>query len=134
MNYLLDTNICIYFLNKVSENLTRRFNAVNPGQIALCSIVKAELFYGAVKSGNPPKNLNTLHEFLSRFYSFSFDDSAAETYGRIRSCLEKAGTPIGPNDLCIAAIAITNDLTLVTHNRKEFDRVEGLKSEDWTIR
>jgi len=131
MNYLLDTNICVYFLNRRYENLTRRFSAVSPEQIAVCSVVRAELFYGALKSGNPSKNLNTLYEFLSRFHSFPFDDRAAAMYGQIRSALEKAGTPIGPNDLFIAAIAIANDLTLITHNKKEFDRVEGLKSEDW---
>ena len=131
--YLLDTNICIYFLNRRHENLTRRFKAVSPEQIAVCSLVKAELFYGAMKSGNPLKNMNVLCEFLSRFHSFPFDDSAAEAYGRIRSGLEKAGTLIGPNDLCIAAVAVANDLPLVTHNKREFGRVEGLKFEDWII-
>jgi tRNA(fMet)-specific endonuclease VapC len=80
---------------------------------------------------NPSKNLSNQQKFLTLFVSLPFDDSAAEHYGRIRSELARAGTPIGGNDVMIAAIALTHNLTLVTHNLKEFERVNGLKIEDW---
>ncbi len=129
--YLLDTNVCIQFLNKSSQKLIERMIGTDPEVIFLCSIVKAELFYGAKKSKNPLKALKTQKEFFRRFKSLPFDDSAAEVYGEIRSSLEHKGQIIGPNDLIIASIAKANDLILVTHNGKEFNRVEGLTVEDW---
>jgi tRNA(fMet)-specific endonuclease VapC len=129
--YLLDTNVCIRFLNKKSPNIKDKLRTINPGEIRICSVVKAELFYGAYKSKNLEKNLKTQREFFNRFRSLPFDDKAAETYGKIRSSLEKSGNIIGPNDLMIAAIAIANDAVLVTHNCDEFNRVEGLEFEDW---
>jgi tRNA(fMet)-specific endonuclease VapC len=113
-----------------SDHLVHRLEAEKPENIALCSIVKAELVYGSLKSGNPRKNLEILDDFFKRFKSYAFDDTAADHYGRIRTELEKSGVPIGPNDLCIAAIASANNLTLITHNTKEYERVEGLKWED----
>lgn len=133
MMYLLDTNTCIKYLNGRSEKIRQHLEAKQPQNISLCSVVKAELFYGAMKSANPEKNLAKLQPFVSRFVSLLFDDSAAEAYGRIRAELEKGGTPIGPNDLLIAAIAMVNDVTLVTNNTREFSRVNGLKFEDWEI-
>jgi len=131
MSYLLDTNTCIYFLNERSERLTRRIKSTHPKDIAVCSIVKAELYYGALKSTRAAENLRKQHEFLEKFRSFSFDDRAAEAYGRIRTRLEKSGNLIGPNDMLIAAIAIANDVTVVTHNFDEFERIENLNVEDW---
>lgn len=96
-----------------------------------CSIVKAELLYGALKSARPDRNVGRLRPFFNRFVSLPFDDASAEEYGQIRVALEMAGTPIGSNDLCIAAIARTNDLALVTHNTDEFSRVDELRLEDW---
>jgi len=133
MTYLLDTNTCIKYLNGKSENIRQRLEALQPQDIVLCSVVKAELFYGAMKSANPQKNLVKLQPFVSRFVSLPFDDEAAEVYGRIRAQLEKQGTPIGPNDLLIAAIGLANDVTVVTHNTREFSRVTGLKLEEWEI-
>lgn len=133
MRYLLDTNTCIRYLNGVSEHVKRRVEMLSPEDIVVCSIVKAELFYGAQKSRYPEQNLARQRKFLDRFFSLSFDDQTAETYGRIRSQLERAGTPIGPNDLLIAATALTYDVTLVTHNTREFVRVSGLRYEDWEI-
>jgi tRNA(fMet)-specific endonuclease VapC len=133
MSYLLDTNTCIYFLNQCSENLTRRLKTANPRELAVCAIVKAELHYGALKSARPAQNLAIQRDFLRRFRSFPFNDQAAKVYGQIRADLERIGTPIGPNDLCIAAIALANDLTLITHNIGEFSRVKELKFEDWRI-
>jgi tRNA(fMet)-specific endonuclease VapC len=96
-------------------------------------VVKAELFYGALKSNNPHRNLEKQRQFVDRFASLPFDDEAAEAYSQIRARLEELGTPIGPNDLMIAAIAVTNNAVLVTHNTREFGRVEGLQYEDWEI-
>jgi len=129
--YLLDTNVCIRFLNKKSPNIKDKLRTINPGEIRICSVVKAELFYGAYKSKNPEKNFKTQKEFFKRFRSLPFDDKAADIYGKIRSSLEKSGKVIGPNDLLIAAIAISNNAVLVTHNCDEFNRVEGLVFEDW---
>jgi tRNA(fMet)-specific endonuclease VapC len=96
-------------------------------------VVKAELFYGAMKSSNASHNLAKQRAFLELFQSLPFDDTAAEIYGRIRAALAIKGTPIGPNDLMIAAIGLANDLTLVTHNTREFSRVPDLNLEDWEI-
>jgi tRNA(fMet)-specific endonuclease VapC len=133
MTYLLDTNTCIYFLNERSESLTQRIKSTHPRAIVVCSIVKAELYYGALKSTRPVENLHKQKEFLQKFRSLPFDDHAADEYGRLRSRLEKLGTPIGPHDMLIAAIAMAHDVTVVTHNLAEFERVENLKVEDWRI-
>lgn len=131
MTYLLDTNTCIQFLNGRSEAVRRRIESLYPAELALCSVVKAELLYGAAKSARAAENLARLHHFFDRFVSLPFDDAAAEAYGQIRVRLEEAGTPIGPNDLLIAAIAVSRGRTLVTHNQREFSRIEGLPLEDW---
>lgn len=94
-------------------------------------MVKAEMFYGAAKSQNPERSLERQLTFLNQFVSLYFDDQAASVYSIIRTRLEKSGTPIGPNDLLIASIAVANNLVLVTHNISEFSRVEGLQIEDW---
>jgi tRNA(fMet)-specific endonuclease VapC len=129
--YLIDSNVCVIYLNGKSPPLQQRLNSTPVNEIIVCSIVKGELFYGSRRSNNPAKSLQTQQDFLAQFISLPFDDTAAIVYGRIRAELAKAGTPIGPNDLQIAAIAIAHDLTLVTHNTREFSRVEGLKLEDW---
>lgn len=131
MKYLLDTNTCVRFLNQRSKAVISRLERESSAEIAVCLIVKAELFFGSMRSGRVEKNLATQHEFLARFKSLPFDDTAAEVYGSIRAKLAAAGTPIGPNDMLIAAIALANNLILVTHNAAEFGRVEGLKIEDW---
>jgi len=131
MTYLLDTNTCIKFLNGQSDSIRRRFESIAASELSLCSVVKAELLYGAVKSARPEANLEKLALFFQRFISLPFDDSAAETYGRIRARLERQGKPIGPNDLLIASIALINHHVLVTHNLGEFGRIEELVLEDW---
>jgi len=90
-------------------------------------------FFGAAKSIDPAKTLERQLAFLDRFPSFPFDDSAAARYGPIRAHLERGGQKIGANDLFIAAIALANNLILVTHNINEFARVPGLTIEDWQI-
>lgn len=131
--FLLDTNACIRFLNGTSEALVERVHDCRPSEIALCSIVKAELLFGAHNSAKVAENLETLDEFFSPFVSFPFDDRAARHYGDIRRDLSRRGELIGPNDLLIASIARANDVTLVTHNSKEFSRVAELNIEDWEI-
>ena len=131
MDYLLDTNHCIRYLNVRSTAIRRRLDRMKARDIAVCSIVKAELFAGAWRSNNPRRTLAKQRQFLGRFHSLPFDDLAAERYGQENARLATLGTPIGPADLQIAAIALVNDLTLVTHDTREFARVAGLRIEDW---
>ena len=133
MIYLLDTNACIVYLKGLNSNLKQRLETHNPRDIFVCSVVKAELFYGAIKSQKSQQNLIRQRIFLNRFIALPFDDGCAEIYGQIRTNLERAGTPIGPYDLQIAAIAIANDLILVTHNVAEFQRISELNIEDWQV-
>jgi tRNA(fMet)-specific endonuclease VapC len=108
-----------------------QFRAHSPDQLKLCSIVKAEMRYGAARSAHPDRNLALMERFFAGYESLPFDDAAATSYGRIRQVLAAAGTPIGPNDLLIAAIAISRTLVLVSHNTREFSRVPDLRLEDW---
>jgi tRNA(fMet)-specific endonuclease VapC len=129
--YLLDTNACISVLNNSSAVLIAKLRGHNPIDILLCTIVKAELTYGAYHSARAAENLRLLDRFFAPFLSLPFDDKCVDAYGRIRSDLARSGTPIGPNDLIIAATAVANDLILVTANSKEFGRVAGLTFENW---
>lgn len=132
MMYLLDTNACIRHLRGAgTSTISRKIAAVEPSQILLCSVVKAELFFGAAQSNDRAANLAKLERFFAQFVSIPFDDSAASAYGDIRSDLTRRGLIIGPNDLMIAAIALANQVTLVTRNTREFERVSGLRIEDW---
>ena len=131
MIYLLDTNACIVYLNRRVSGVRRRLGSLSPSDIAVCSVVKSELFYGAMRSSNSERTLALQEAFLNNFVSLPFDDDAARIYARIRAQLEALGTPIGPYDLQIAAIALVNNLILVTHNTAEFGRVNGLQIEDW---
>ena len=133
MIYLLDTNVCVHLLNQRHEAIIRRFCQHSPADIALCSVVKAELIYGAQRSQRREANLQTLRAFFAPLTSLPLDDNAAEHYGQIRADLLAQGQPIGPNDFLIAAIARAHDATLVTHNTAEFSRVPGLRLEDWEI-
>lgn len=133
MKYLLDTNTCIELLRQPDSEIARRLLAADPDEIALCAVVKAELLHGAHRSLYRDENLKLLEEFFAQFVSLPFDDYAAEAYGRIRAQLATAGAVIGPNDLMIAAIALAHNLALVTHNTREFSRVEGLQLEDWEV-
>lgn len=128
--FLLDTNVCVQYLTKRNQNIVDRVIAESRN-VTLCSIVKAELLAGAHKSAKPVQNLRVFRSFFSVLPSIDFDDGAAEHYGHIRAQLEQMGTPIGPNDLLIASIALANNLTLVTHNTREFGRISGLNIEDW---
>ena len=129
--YIPDTNACIQYLNKPHSPVTKKFSADAQGDIAFCDIVKMELYYGAYRSARQQDNLALLKRFFVPFLSLPFDDVAAEICGRLRASLAAAGTPIGPYDLQIAAIALASGLTLVMHNTREFSRVPGLQPEDW---
>jgi tRNA(fMet)-specific endonuclease VapC len=133
MKYLLDTNVCIVYLKGRNLSLKQRLDTVSIQDIAVCSVVKAELCYGAMKSANPERNFALQQSFLAQFISLPFDDLAATTFGAIRAQLEIRGMPIGAYDLQIAAIALANNLILVTHNTREFERVQGLQLEDWEV-
>jgi tRNA(fMet)-specific endonuclease VapC len=129
--YLLDTNVCIVYLKGKSSNVNQHLKSLKRNNIAVCSMVKAELFYGSMRSNNPKKALRVQKAFVEQFISLPFDDRCALIYGKLRAKLAKEGTPIGSNDLLITSIAVAHDLILVTHNVREFSRVKGLKLEDW---
>ena len=129
--YLLDTNICIYLINKKPDTVVERIKKFQPSQIKLSVISIAELEYGVSKSKKREKNRSALVHFASAFDIIDFCDEDAEIFGLIRANLEKRGHIIGPYDMQIAAQAITRDLILVTNNTREFERVENLKLENW---
>ena len=129
--FLLDTNVCIAFLNGRDARVRERLLASSPDDIRLCSVVKAELLYGARGSDRVAENLRRLEQFFAPLQSLAFDDAAADWYGTIRAQLRRDGTPIGGNDLLIAAIARATDATLVTRNEGEFRRVPGLRVDVW---
>ena len=131
MLYLLDTNTCIYFLNRSSERIISQFKKYSPSEIMLSSITVAELFYGAEKSKARKKNWAVVEEFVSNFGIVAFDEKSCQTYAKIRASLEKLGVPIGPMDLLIASISLAKNFILVTNNIKEFRRIKGLKLENW---
>lgn len=128
---LLDTNTCIYFLNRASEKVVQQFKELSPSQIKLPSITVAELYYGAEKSNFKAKNREKVKRFVSTFEIVSFDEKACTAYAKIRHSLERSGTPVGPMDLLIASIGLAHNLTVVTNNIKEFKRVKGLKLQNW---
>ncbi len=129
--YLLDTNTCIHIINRPAGSVQQRYSQCRPDQICLCSVVKAELFYGAHKSQQVESNLKRIRFFCQPLQSLRFDDRCAEEYGQIKATLAAQGQLIGPNDLLIAAIARAHDAVLVTHNTREFSRVTALRLEDW---
>ena len=131
MTYLLDTNTCIAWLNGTSTSVRTAMTRSGPAEVVICSVVKAELVYGAHKSKAVAKNLHKLDAFFSAIESLPFDDSAIGFYGTTRAFLEKNGTPIGPHDLLIASIALAHQLTVVTGNESEFRRVPGLLVANW---
>ncbi len=129
--YFLDTNTCIYFLNGRYESVKNMLLSTPPNEIGIPVIVKAELLLGVQKSTRIEENLHKVEEFLQPFKVVSFSDNMAYTYAKIREQTESKGTPIGPNDLFIASIVMFSGGTLITHNVKEFERIEGLKINDW---
>jgi tRNA(fMet)-specific endonuclease VapC len=133
MIYLLDSNACIQLLNDKHPVILQHFRRHSPAEIVLCSVVKAELLFGAYRSGRVEENLQRLNVFFEPLQSLLFDDDCAGHYARIRADLQAQGKLIGGNDLLIAATARAHNATLVTHNTGEFSRVAGLRLEDWEL-
>lgn len=134
MNYLLDTNAFVdHMRNGPASKVTIRLLATPASSVYLCSVVLAELVFGAVRSGvaQEANNRTKISGLVRVFPSLPFDHHAAEEYGKLRAMLMKIGTPIGPNHLLITAIALAHGATIVTHNTTEFSRVPNLIVEDW---
>lgn len=133
MKYMLDTNICIHAIKNRPETVIRNFLKHEPSELCISSITYAELMHGVEKSQDTERNRVAITLFLSPLSVLEFDNYAAEEYGKVRTELERKGTPIGPMDTLIAAHARAENLILVTNNTREFNRVEGLNVENWTI-
>ena len=131
MKYMLDTNICIYLIKRKPPEVLQRFRQLQPGSVFISSVTTSEFYYGAQKSQRVQTNLEALNNFLLPFRIVDYDESASFLYGELRADLEKRGQPIGPLDMMIAAHALSLDVPLVTNNTKEFERVKGLKLENW---
>jgi tRNA(fMet)-specific endonuclease VapC len=130
MKYLLDTNICIYAINQRSEQIVKRLQSEGRSNLATSAMVAAELAFGVEKSSRPDTK-DQLMLFLSGLQVLPWTDAAIWHYARHRRLLKEAGTPIGDMDLLIASHALAEGLTLVTNNTREFERIEGLKLENW---
>lgn len=129
--WLLDTSVCVALINRTDERAAARLLEHPRGSVRLCSVVKAELHFGAQNSSRLAENLQRVEIFSQAFDSLPFDDESARHYGIVRAQLRREGRPIGGNDLMIASIAIANSHTLVTRNVNEFSRVNGLELEQW---
>ncbi|MGL1891418.1 MAG: type II toxin-antitoxin system VapC family toxin [Spirochaetaceae bacterium] len=131
--YLLDTNICIYAIKNRPLNVLKKISENFSDGIYISSLTVAELEFGVSNSQNPEKNRIALLEFISIFSILPFNEKDAVPYGKIKATLRKLGKIIGPIDLLLAGQAISNELTFITNNTKEFLRVPGIKLEDWSI-
>jgi len=132
VNYLLDTNTCIFIINHKPESVRLKMQSIPVGHIAVSSVTVSELDYGVAKSAAKKRNQAALDKFLMPLEVLAYDEAAARHYGAMRAQLEKKGTPIGSMDMMIAAHALSLRLTVITNNVREFKRVQGLKVEDWT--
>lgn len=131
IHYLLDTNICIYLIKKKPSTVLDQFKRHSPQNVAISSITLFELEYGVQKSQYIQKTQDALNKFLLPITILDIDCSAATSAAVIRAELEKKGTPIGPYDLLIAGLARSQNLTLVTNNTKEFERIDNLQIQNW---
>lgn len=131
MKFLLDTNICINLLKYNDKHLAKKMSYYSAEDFVICSIVKAELLFGARNSEKVSENLKLLDEFFQYLVSLPFDDEASEIYAGLRAFLKKSGHLISSLDLMIASIAKVHRLTLISRNEKEFRQVPGLSFEVW---
>ena len=131
MRYLLDTNICIYLIKRRPSEVLERFKQHSPQDVAISTFTLFELQYGIEKSQDRQRSKDALAKFLLPLNLINLDRSSAIEAATIRAQLEKKGMPIGPYDLLIAGLARSRDMTLVTNNTKEFERVVGLHLENW---
>lgn len=120
-------------MNQRPHELIQKFKKFEIGQIAISSITVSELNYGVAKNQQKKSNTKRLEEFLTPFVILPYDENVSKYYGTIRSHLESQGNVIGPMDMLIAAQAISENLTLVTNNEKEFQRIDSLKVENWAV-
>ncbi len=134
IRYMLDTSMCIYLRQNRPPEVTTRFRQMQPGDGVLSVITYGELLYGAERSQQRTKALDSLARLVSLLPVLPLPEEAASAYGEIRATLEKRGQMIGGNDLWIAAHAKSAELTLVTNNEREFKRVPGLKLQNWASR
>lgn len=132
MQFMLDTNICIYVIRHRPPEVLAALRRHEAAGLGLSSITAAELFFGVAKSGSL-RNRSALNQFLAPLEIADFDRAAAAAYGPLRAVLEAAGTPIGPLDTQIAAHALALGVTLVSHNTREFARVPGLRLANWVV-
>lgn len=131
MRYLLDTNICIYIAKRRPPEVAGRFDSLHPGEVGMSIITYGELLLGAEKSQHPQPTKERLRRFVELVPVLSLPRESPHRYARIRADLERAGTPIGANDLWIAAHALASGLILVSNNLREFGRIPGLATENW---
>ena len=131
MKYLLDTNICIYLIKQKPISVIQRFGRLAPGDVCISVITLYELIYGAYRSQQIEQNIMAIYRFTASLEVAQFDVHDADVCAKLRSILERQGRVIGPMDLQIAAQALARNCVLVTNNQKEFERVEGLKLENW---
>lgn len=129
--YLLDTNICIYLIKKHPPEVLKRFQEIQIRQLHIPTITVFELYYGIEKNNSHKRNLKALENFISPLTVVDFSLDAAKKAAYIRATLQKQGNSIGAYDIQIAAIALSLNMTLLTNNTSEFERVEGLKLENW---
>ena len=134
LRYLLDTNICIYIAKERPPEIARRFARLAPGSVAMSVITLGELRFGAEKSSQRLATLESLNRLSEWIPALALDPAVGEAYGTIRAYLQRKGTPIGNNDLWIAAHALAVKLTLVSNNTREFERVPMLKLQNWAAR
>ena len=130
MTYLLDTNICIYIINEQPAQVLQRLIQAGRESLAISTVTVAELAFGVAKSTRPDSRAK-LENFLSKFPILDWDEDAAWVYGNVRKALEAKGQRIGERDLLLACQALAIDATMVTNNTREFERIEGLKLENW---
>lgn len=128
---MLDTDTCISLIRKSPAYTLKKLTSLTPGDVGVSIITLAELEYGVAKSSRQNVNAEALSEFCAPLEIAEFDGKAARSYGKVRAELERAGTPIGSMDMMIGAHALSLGVTLVTHNTREFSRIEGLKLADW---
>ena len=131
MRYMLNTNVCIDYLKGNSNNIRDRIISAPDDTLCISAITFSELMFGVENSSNREKNLVALNFFLLKIDIVPYDDQAAAAYGEIRKQLKQEGNLIGGMNMLIAAHARASDSVLVTHNTREFNRVQGLRIEDW---
>ena len=133
LRYLLDTNICIYIAKQHPPAVAKRFATLPLGSVGMSLITFGELRYGAEKSQHRARALETLDRLRELIPVLDMENGVGEAYGGLRTLLERGGTPIGNNDLWIAAHALHLDVTLISNNTREFERVPELKLENWVL-